>query len=181
VNKLTIPVILVATVLIAGIFAFMPVEKAQTVHDILLASGVQFRTLSDTCTSTGTTNDCLITISSDKDYLVWDISVDMSAWDAGDTVQVEDFAIGGVNFLEAVDTNIRTYNGDQTIDLKTFEVQRCLLTCDQDGIPAQGGTDITFELDITALDEAPESIPITVTFLTAPDAIIDVTITSITA
>ena len=31
-NKLTIPSILAATVLIAGIFAFMPVEKASTVH-----------------------------------------------------------------------------------------------------------------------------------------------------
>ena len=34
-NKLTIPSILAATVLIAGIFAFMPVEKANTVHTSL--------------------------------------------------------------------------------------------------------------------------------------------------
>jgi len=31
-NKLTIPAILAATVLVAGIFAFMPVEQASTVH-----------------------------------------------------------------------------------------------------------------------------------------------------
>jgi len=31
-NKLTIPAILVATVMVAGIFAFMPIEKASTVH-----------------------------------------------------------------------------------------------------------------------------------------------------
>jgi len=31
-NKLTIPAILVATVMVAGIFAFMPVEQASTVH-----------------------------------------------------------------------------------------------------------------------------------------------------
>ena len=48
-------------------------------------------------------------------------------------------------------------------------------------IPAQGGTDITFELDITALDDASESIPIVVTFLTASDAVIDVTTESIVA
>ena len=36
-NKLTIPSILAATVLIAGIFAFMPVEKASTVHTSLEA------------------------------------------------------------------------------------------------------------------------------------------------
>jgi len=31
-NKLTIPAILVATVMVAGIFAFMPVQQASTVH-----------------------------------------------------------------------------------------------------------------------------------------------------
>ena len=31
-SKLTIPVILVATIMIAGMFAFMPVEQASTVH-----------------------------------------------------------------------------------------------------------------------------------------------------
>jgi len=31
-NKLTIPAILAATVMVAGIFAFMPVEQASTVH-----------------------------------------------------------------------------------------------------------------------------------------------------
>ena len=31
-NKLTIPAILVATVMVAGAFAFMPVEQASTVH-----------------------------------------------------------------------------------------------------------------------------------------------------
>ena len=49
-NKLTIPAILVATVMVAGIFAFMPVEQASTVHlsgtitgvasQIILVSGV---------------------------------------------------------------------------------------------------------------------------------------------
>ena len=34
-NKLTIPAILVATVMVAGIFAFMPVEQASTVHTTL--------------------------------------------------------------------------------------------------------------------------------------------------
>jgi len=36
-NKLAIPSILTAAVLIAGIFAFMPVEQAVTVHDTIVA------------------------------------------------------------------------------------------------------------------------------------------------
>ena len=39
-NKLTIPTILIATVLITGIFAFMPIEKATTVHTTI--QGTQF-------------------------------------------------------------------------------------------------------------------------------------------
>jgi len=37
-NKLTIPVILVATVMVAGIFAFMPVQQASTVHTTIQAT-----------------------------------------------------------------------------------------------------------------------------------------------
>lgn len=36
-NKLVIPAILAATVLVAGMFAFMPVERATTVHTAILA------------------------------------------------------------------------------------------------------------------------------------------------
>ena len=36
-NKLAIPAILVATVMVAGIFAFIPVEQASTVHDTITA------------------------------------------------------------------------------------------------------------------------------------------------
>jgi len=35
-KKLAIPAILVATVMVAGIFAFTPVEKASTVHDTII-------------------------------------------------------------------------------------------------------------------------------------------------
>jgi len=37
VNKLVIPTILIATVLIAGIFSFMPIDKATTVHGNFMA------------------------------------------------------------------------------------------------------------------------------------------------
>ena len=37
-NRIVIPTILVATVMIAGIFAFAPVEKASTVHDQIIAA-----------------------------------------------------------------------------------------------------------------------------------------------
>ena len=49
-NKFLIPAALIATVVIAGIFAFMPVEKASTVHGTL-ATSASITTLSDSVTS----------------------------------------------------------------------------------------------------------------------------------
>src|SRR3989344_6050771 len=43
-NKIIIPAALVATIVIAGIFAFMPVEKASTVHGTLATSTSQATT-----------------------------------------------------------------------------------------------------------------------------------------
>ncbi len=37
-NKLVIPTILTATVLVAGMFAVMPVEKASSVHTTIIAA-----------------------------------------------------------------------------------------------------------------------------------------------
>ena len=73
-NKFAIPTILLATVMVAGMFAFSPVEQVTTVHTGEIASSVQHKMDSVTCTSTGINDDCLITISSNQDYLVMDIS-----------------------------------------------------------------------------------------------------------
>lgn len=47
-NKLLIPTILAATVLIAGVFALMPVQEASTVHTTIQNSQLQIKTTSDT-------------------------------------------------------------------------------------------------------------------------------------
>jgi len=44
-NKFTIPTILAVTVLVAGIFAFMPIEQASTVHTTIQASTAQLLSL----------------------------------------------------------------------------------------------------------------------------------------
>ena len=54
-NKLTIPAILVATVMVAGIFAFIPVEQASTVHTTIQANTMKLVTVSTTCTATDAT------------------------------------------------------------------------------------------------------------------------------
>ena len=52
-SKLTIPAILVATIMVAGIFAFMPVEQASTVHDSITAAAVGLACVTETLTVAG--------------------------------------------------------------------------------------------------------------------------------
>ena len=52
-KKYTIPSVLVAIVLIAGIFAFMPINEASTVHTTIQNSQLQIKTATDTTATTG--------------------------------------------------------------------------------------------------------------------------------
>ena len=68
-NKLTIPTILVATVMVAGIFAFMPVEQASTVHTTSALGTIEVLTFTDTDVTEGTdvyslicTGDALVNV-----------------------------------------------------------------------------------------------------------------------
>jgi len=70
-NKLAIPTILLATVMVAGMFAFMPVEQASTVHDsgaIITAGGAVLdadEDLNDRIVA-GNDDDITITIGTDN-------------------------------------------------------------------------------------------------------------------
>jgi len=68
-NKV-IPSILVITVLVAGIFAFMPVEQATTVHTTILAQQTERDVAVKTKTDITTSTTDLIDVKVDKDFTV---------------------------------------------------------------------------------------------------------------
>ena len=75
-NKIVIPAILIVTVFIAGIFAFMPIDKATTVHTTLattasvLAQTPERDVAVKSKTDIGTSTIDLIDVSVDKDFTV---------------------------------------------------------------------------------------------------------------
>jgi len=73
-NKFTIPVILVVTIFVAGIFAFMPVEKASTVHNTLqtASSATSAHDLLQTLTASTTHDNTLL------NNVKWTFSNDLS-------------------------------------------------------------------------------------------------------
>jgi len=103
-NKLTIPVILVATVMVAGAFAFMPVEQASTVHTTIIDSVANVVAVSPTdCTMIaapdgGTSTDCdelKVTIPVGTDGILLSVLVDFT--DSASASASTDFGLLTVN------------------------------------------------------------------------------------
>ena len=105
--KLAIPAILAATVLVAGIFAFMPVEQASTVHTTIIgAGGLDFDDISNTQPSiqvvsgsgTGITDGDTVVIDCDVDFYVMDMYWEIDDYDgtAGEILTIGD---GAGNFI----------------------------------------------------------------------------------
>lgn len=72
-KKVAIPAILAATVLVAGMFAFMPVEKASTTHTFT-GQTINVQTLQKTLPAAGT--DVPFTVTCPQDCLITSIFVD---------------------------------------------------------------------------------------------------------
>jgi len=81
-NKLLIPTILTAIVLIAGVFAFMPIDKASTVHTSIIAS--QRTLLVDSDSGTGITTGDTIVFDCDKNFTIREIYFTLTDFDSND-------------------------------------------------------------------------------------------------
>jgi len=78
-NKLVIPTMLVATIMIAGMFAFIPIDNASTFH-LLLNQGVSGATFSESATvSTDNVSDDIVfhnfILTVDEPFTIQDITV----------------------------------------------------------------------------------------------------------
>jgi len=108
-NKIIIPTILVATVLIVGIFAFMPIDKVSTVHGtIILNVGGASVTTSDSVTIDDLDDDNVFrqfVLSSDKPYTVHDIEVIGTVDDEGCSSSERIF-VSVVSFPAEYGTNV---------------------------------------------------------------------------
>ncbi|GFN40476.1 MAG: hypothetical exported protein [Marine Group I thaumarchaeote] len=99
-NKLTVPAILVATVMVAGIFAFMPVQQASTVHTTITTDiGTSFR-VSSGATALGTQDAGVETfsITCASACIVESIEIWTTTSDAVDIIHIENVD-GNVDIL----------------------------------------------------------------------------------
>jgi len=100
-NKLAIPTILLATVMVAGIFAFMPVEQASTVHagaTGILGETTELRQFfEDELLMTAACNNDLITIDANTPFRILSIQAANGDVDPG-TVGFDEILVDGATF-----------------------------------------------------------------------------------
>ena len=160
-NKLTIPAILVATVMVAGMFAFMPVQQASTVHDTIQATTTQIQSVASTTAAFAIDDEDELRISSTDAYQVLAITCTFVDTDSG----VGDAtAAAPVVTIDGATVTVATNLGDPGASL-TAQMQ-------PNGVDwvSDGGAD-SFVLDwgdITG-ESGDESIDCTVTFLASGD------------
>ena len=110
-NKIAIPALLVATVMVAGAFAFLPVEQASTVHTTAAGQGINSEELTDATPANGDTYG--VTCTTDYTLLSVVIHADAGATDTGDERMT--LIVGGENIVAATDT----YTVDTAVFLLT--------------------------------------------------------------
>ena len=197
-NKLTIPAILVATVMVAGIFAFMPVEQASTVHlsAAFLSNQNVIKTTTDSETPTGGNAALTRTVTIDLDapfqLLAFTVECepgdpstgnDVAFCEAGESMDITSIAIDGQADANVIAMNIEpgvSTDDDPTIVLSLFGVD-AEATNDAIGVPstiaAADRIVITLELDTDGIATADDSFVLTVrvTVLTAASTTLDAT------
>ena len=89
-NKFAIPAILVATVMVAGAFAFMPVEEASTVHTTVQGTQLNILVLTD---NDNMDIDGQIEVECDRPFVLYTLFITMANVVDGDAIAIIDIEV----------------------------------------------------------------------------------------
>ena len=120
-NKLAIPAILTATIMVAGMFAFMPVEQASTVHTTVQDNTAEVNIVDVAATTLDTDTVELSITGNGGDFCI--NGVYLTSTDASiantDTLDLVDISINDVIFLDeggATPANLNLFTADADSD-----------------------------------------------------------------
>ena len=159
-NKFAIPTILTVTVLLAGMFAFSPVEEATTVHTTIQATSMQIQTIDSTDANFALDDNDVMNISSTDAYSILGIECTFAEPDNGSTD-----ATDGVTFT--VDGAAAT-NGPDLGDPGTTTTDR-ILTDASDYVSEGGANSVIMDWGVITGEDGDETIDCTVHFLASGD------------
>ena len=188
--KYTIPIMLVATVLVAGIFAFMPINEASTVHTTIQNSQLQIKTTTDTVAITdgGATTAGTVTINLGAPFQLVAFTIecnpgdpstgtDVTFCEAGESMDISSLAIDGQADAFVIVMNVEpgvSTDDDPAVVLSLFGVD-AEANADTQGVPhfvgAANKIVIGFITDTDAVDVGDDGFTMTarITVLTQGD------------
>lgn len=152
-NKLTIPAILVATVMVAGAFAFMPVEQATTVHTTITAATAKVVLV--------TSGDCIPTDATGTNCDLLDVTIPVGTNGMLLSTLVT-YVVGADTTADAVNFALLEINGatttvDPSSALTSSDAVEAV-SGDNWGIEGAGADTITSALTIAGLDASAEEL-----------------------
>lgn len=169
-NRYAIPAILTATVLLAGFFAFSPVEEASTVHTTIQATAIQIQTVDSTPPAFAITDNDEMRITSTDAYVVLGIECTFVDTDGG----VADATPGPVITVDGATATPGLDLGDPGVT----STDRYLT--DLSDYVSEGGADsLVFDWGVITTESGDESIDCTVAFLASGDDTITVAWTTV--
>jgi len=159
-NKIAIPALLVATIMVAGIFAFAPVEQASTVHTTT-SSGLITEVETSIILDDGSANTHTITYTFNDDSIVYSMQIELGTTEITDNFDVDVITVNGVALNE--DTGFSDPGADTDID------QQWLRQVATESVPLaiQSGNTITIEIQEDDTTNGATDETLTVTFVYA--------------
>jgi len=136
-NKLTLPALLLGVVMIAGAFAFMPVQEATTVHTVS-GNGLISETETATMLDDVNTNTHTVTFTFSDDALVYGMRVNVPTTDTADDYLVTAITANGLAVTASATITDPGVDVDLDQDLIDFTERPLAIT---------GGNTITIAVD----------------------------------
>jgi len=168
-DKILIPTILVATVLVAGFFAFSPVDQAGTIHTTILGGTMAVEC--ETTTNTDISDTTEVDITADDEFVLESVFVEFTAGDGTDDI---DFPVVEVTAGQGGEANtivLGDYGIDPAAGSAVFDIVR-----ENDDVTFSGSlhllaaNNVEFEVELDGgAENANESLTITACVLINED------------
>jgi len=166
-NKIALPALLVATIMVVGIFAFAPVEQASTIHTTT-SSGLITEVETSIILDDSSSDTHTVTYTFNDDALVYGMQIVIATTDTGDDYDIGAVTVNGATLIR--DTVFANPAADADIDVQYLQTH----SFESVPLAIESGNTITLaiEEDDSAAGGTSETLTVTFVYSANSDATI---------
>ena len=158
-KKITIPAILAAVILVAGIFSLMPIYQASTIHSTVGTTTVPVQLLLGTVNPATFADGLTITIECNADYALLGLLFD-GGQGTDDGTELIDINVGTFDVVENVDAYADNANTELDLVIAAVDADDIVITWQIGGGDDNADEDLE-EVIATVISSAPDTCSIT--------------------